>query len=552
MVERTLREPGRWGDQLWDLQARMESMRKSYALQVVVSQGLVEVGWLQGSIAIVMPLPSRRTKMGERLFQTGQGRVFVQPYGAGPGHSYQYMGHAKLGGLTKPFGDITPVKSPSRTRYDQFDVVDEVRGEADLPSTSIVARFGLSNMLLELTCPFDVQAHYGKCTNPSDYLKGWEKILHYEHARLTNVSSDDQTALDESERANILLTGELAARMVWEVDPVTLAEKAAAEVSRTVVAVQVYDYPTCGDCGRESLGCSRIFAVTRSSGSGSPGLPAELLVSEDGGQTWAQYAITTLASGEQPSDMACVGDYIVVVSEDSGSMHYATIEDPSTWTEVATGFVGAPRAIFALSSTEVWIVGLGGYIYFTDDITEGVEVQDAGIASGGDDLFDIHGCDAYHLVAIGEAGVVVYTSNGGGSWMAATDVSLIAASCVWVRSENCWMVGTAHGYLFYTTDYGDSWVEKTFPGARTGGIGAIAFADHPDSPFGYLAHNTGTEGHLLRSLDGGNKWYILPEGAGAIPTNFELLTLGVCNNANFVVAGGSRDATDGIIVIGKD
>lgn len=494
----------------------------------------------------------------ERIFSRGQSRVFLQASGAGPGHAVEYLGLARVGGFSESLGDVTPVRVPSRISYDRFDVIGETRGDAGLPTTSIVARFGLVNPIMRMTCPGHLQCHFGKCQDPQDFNGGWDKIIAFEHFYLTSRSSDDLGALDSGENETISLTGEITARQLWEVDPLTLAARAGEEALLEVVDVVVSDYISCGECGYESDGVQRIFALVKGSGSGSPGLPAELLVSEDQGATWSQYDITTLTGTEQPSALAVVGVNVVVVSNGSGSLHFAPLSDLSSWTEVTTGFVsaGKPNAIFSLSSTQTWIAADGGYIYFTTDPTQGVEVQADGSLSA-ENLNAIHAVDSRNLVAMGDNGAVLMTANGGNTWsLSDTSPTLNDITCCWMRTDYCWFAGDNAGHLWYTRNGGVSWAELRFAGvAGTGSIGDIVFADHPDCPFGFLAHNTGTSGVIYRTLDGGQSWYALPEKAGVIPANDRIVSLscGVGpSSPNFVVGGGlADDATSGIVIVGS-
>lgn len=492
--------------------------------------------------------------MAERYFQSGQGRVFLQSEGASPSNPFEYLGCARMTGFSQSLGDVTPVYCPNPDAYDKFESVDEVQGEGGLPTTSLVGRFGFVNPIFEEECPFGVQVHYGLCQDPTDFNGGWDVIIAFEKARFTNRSSDDLSALEEGDRASILFTGDITARRMNQIDQLVLGTAATAEVTREVIAVAICDWLQCGECGVTSRGCDTIYAVTASSGVASPGMPAELLVSDDGGATWEDYDITTLATGEDPSDMACVGNWIVVTSQDSGSMHIAPNTDLTDWQEVTTGFVDNPMAIFALSATQVWIVGDAGYIYFTDDVSVGVAVQDAG-ATTNKQLNDVMAADSRHVYAVGNLNTVVYTENGGDTWALLTPgpIAGVDLNCVWVRTQYSIMVGAANGNLYYSIDAGVNWYVKNFPGSGSGVVRDIVFSLDPASAFGYLAHSTAAAaGRILRTLDGGYSWYVLPEGVGSIPANDYIGSLAACRDPNFVVGGGlADDATDGIIVIGS-
>ncbi|MBD3268507.1 hypothetical protein GF373_17705 [bacterium] len=489
-----------------------------------------------------------------KYHQAGRGRVFLQPYGAGPANAFDYQGCGRVTGFSQSMGDVDPVYCPARGRYDDFEVVDEVRGEGGLPTTSLVARFGLTNQIFEQDCPFGLQVHYGECQDPTNFIGGWDKILAFVQARFTQRSSDDLTALEPGERASILLTGDITAREVYEVDPVSLGEAAGVHISREVIDVTICDYQSCGSCGRISDGCQRIYAVTATSGVASPGLPSEIIYSEDGGSTWLDEAISTLGSNESPSGIICAGDYVIVPSQDSGGYHYAPISDLTDWTHITTGFVDNPVAAFSLGTTRIWFVGDSGYVYFTDDYTTGVEVQSDGTAAGGSVLTDIYAVDSEHIVAVGEDNTLILSENGGQSWQDMGGPAAnagVTINCIWMRTQYEWVIGTAGGELYYTLNAGTDWYEKTFSGSGNGEVRDVVFATYGNSPFGYMAHDYNDAGRIFRTLDGGNNWYLLPDGVGSIPSNDYIGALTVCNDPDIVVGGGlADDGEDGILVIG--
>ena len=489
----------------------------------------------------------------EKYFESGYGRVFAQWGGAGPSHGVSYLGQSRVSGLTESLGDVTPVFGVSSVRYGEKVVVGKTRGDPGLPTTSLIARFGLANKVLTQKCEFDLHIHWGNCKDPTDFVGGWDKAMAYENAVFTNRSSDDLTVIEQTSTP-ITLTGDVTADKVWEYDPMILGEEASAEITTVVIDVLVSDYISCGDCGYESDGNKRIFILTDGSGLASPGLLPEVVWSVDGGGTWEDETIDTLAASESPSAFAVAGDKLVVISNEVDSLSYADIDDLTTWTEVVTGFVAgmSPICIFSLSSTLTWIGGVDGYIYFTDDPTAGVAVQVAGDL-GAKDINSIHGIDARNLIAGGETGTLAVTTNGGRVWSTAPSVpgTIGDITVVWMRTQWCWLIGDSTGKLYYTTNGGVTWTASFIPGTPTH-ITDIAFVDHPDSPFGFMTLHTAAAGVLLRTIDGGHSWYVLPDGPGSIPTNAELLAVSVGLDPSFVVAGGMvTNATgDGIVIMG--
>lgn len=488
--------------------------------------------------------------------QTGFTRVFLIENRAGPANVPTFEGLMKASGITWSQGDVTTIRVPSSEQYDQFDTIGKVSGEQGNPELTLTARYttDLSKLLrlARLGCDHDIQIHMGKCQNPSDFNNGWDKIVVLEAGRATNYTTEDLGALQPSERNMINEEAPFTGEDLYEIKKILFAEIGAAEVVQEVVGITVCDAVNCGACGIQSNGCQVVFAVTLSAG-GSPGLSAEVLYTEDGGGTVGDTNVTTLAANEDPDDIACVGANVIVISEDSISLHYADLTDildgVETWNEVATGFVEGPRAIWNVDPSHTWIVGAGGYVYFTDDPTAGVEVQSAGSATT-QPLNDIHALDILNALAVGDNNAVIYTADGS-TWGSVTGPAVgINLTCCWMKSATEWFVGTANGRLWYTKDAGVTWTEKAFPGSGAGVVRDIAFSS---DTVGYLAHSTAAPaGRILRTISGGNSWYVAPESTAVIPANDYVGVLAVCADVNTVFGGGlAGNAVDGFLVKGS-
>ena len=409
--------------------------------------------------------------------------------------------------------------------------------------------------LVRKGCPIDIQVHMGACQNPSDFNGGWDVVIVLEAARPTSYGGTDLGALG-GDNAEVRETVPFTGRDYYEIGKVTGSELGGSEIVQEVVAVTICDSRSCGTCGSASDGCQKVFALTKTAG-GSPGLPAELIYSSDGGGTLGQTNVSTLGANEEPTGMACVGTYLAVISNDSESLHYAVTADvldgTESWTETTSGFVAAkgPNALFSLGQSFTWIVGDGGYVYFASDITSAVEVQDAGVTTI-QNLADIHGYDKTHLVAVGASNTVIYTVNGT-TWLSVTGPDAgVALTCVWMHSKTEWPVGTAGGKLWYTTDSGATWTQKAFNNSGSGGVRDIFFST---PTVGWMAHDYtpagGVTGRILRTIDGGNSWYVTPEDRGLnLPTSDRINAIVGCGgDPNVLYAGGlAGDATDGILM----
>jgi len=495
-------------------------------------------------------MASRRPVRNDRT------RVWLMEGGAGPFTTPTYEGFMKAGTPRLQKGQKTAVTNPNPDAYGEFEIIDEVAAARTNPQLSLTGRYmyELSKLLriANQDCPNDIQIHMGVCEDPKSFNEGWQKILVLEEATSDDWGTGgDIGALNESDRAIVDETSTFSGRALYEIGPIGLAELAATTTEKEVIDIVVCDRATCsGECGTGSDGCQKIFAV-ETFGGASPSTKPGLTYSEDGGASWTTIDIDTLGASEAPTGIECVGRNVVVISSGSNSLHYAAADDilegDETWVEVTTGFVASktPNDIFSLGASFTWIVANGGYIYFAEDITSGVAVQDAGNATV-QNLLSIHGVDEENLVAVGASNAVVYTNNGGDSWSAATGPATgVQLNTVWARSESEWLVGTNDGHIYATRNSGRTWTDVTIPGQGTDAVLDIKFSTRS---VGWAVQTHSGAGRLLRTIDGGKSWYVAPEGTGSMPSNQRLNALAVCNNANKAYAAGLGTGTDGFIV----
>ena len=498
---------------------------------------------------------------GPRLNRNDFSRMWLQEFGAGPANAPSYEGYWKAGAPSWALGDKTPVYVPSPDRYGVFDVAGEIIGQRGNPTMSVTAKYlqDTASTLLRLArngCNHDLQVHIGECQDPRDFNLGWQKVVVLANARPTTYGITDLGALTPDERATVNEDVPFTGDDLYEILRIAFAEQAASQIVQRIVGVVVCDGITCGSCGLPSNGCDVVFAVTLSAG-GSPGLPAEVIFTANGGGSYGETNVDTLLPSEDPTGLACIGLNLVVISNGSLSLHYAPIADilagTEVWTEVGTGFVAAkgPLAIFSGAPQSTWIVGTGGYVYFASDPTAGVTVQNAGIATA-QNLNAIHGIDLLNLVAVGASNAVIVTSDGGDTWTPITGPAVgVVLNTVWMQSETEWWIGTAGGKLYYTLNGGDTWTEKTFTGSGAGQVRDIKFSTQA---VGWMAHSTAAPvGRILRTIDGGYSWYVAPEGNTNIPDNDYVASLALCeDNPNVIWGGGlAGNAIDGFLVAGR-
>lgn len=494
--------------------------------------------------------------------KTSHSRVFLIEGRARPDHRPTYESCMRAGAVDQSFGEITSIECPDPSAYGRFVEVGTIQGAMERATTDLMGRYAmdLASTMLALArqrCAFDVQVHMGACRDPSDF-NSFDKILVFENAQATNWGTNELGTLSSDGDAAVDETTSISAEEVYEILQLTMTSRASGILTNEVLDVVRCDTQSCGDCDIESNGCQNFYAITKAAG-GSPSTPADLVHTIDGGTNWYADDIDSLGAAEDPSAVGCVGDYVVVVSNASGSLHYAEkayvddVDYDETWTENATGFVvtGEPNDCWrSPTGLDLFICGDAGYIYKCEDPTVGVTVLDAGSATT-QDLNAIHTIGDELVVAVGDAGTVVYATDGASFQATNANPTWVGNDllCVWAKSETQWFVGVDDGRLMWTNDSGDNW--ETLEDVGTA-VYDIAFAT--DS-VGYLASvNTEPLGQIRRTYDGGYSWNVLPEGVATIPANDRINAVAACPfDANIVVGVGlADDGADGFIVVGED
>jgi len=490
--------------------------------------------------------------------KTANSRVYLIEGRARPDHVPDFQSCLRAGALEWGQGDVEKIECPDPEQYGEFIEVGEIQGAQERPTVPLTGRYAsdVASKLLELArerCDYDIQIHFGRCTDPRLFNQ-FTKAIVFEKGRSTNYSTEDLGALASDENAKVDESTDVSGREFYEVLPIVYAEKAKDTVVNPLVDVVVCSTPSCGDCEDEDDGCEKIFAISGSTG-GSPGTAPDVVWSSDKGAAWAADDVDTLGPSSTAPGIACVNEYVVVISDSDDSLSYkdkATIIGGTLggWTEVTTGFVaaGSPQDIWSVGNY-AFVVGDGGYVYGTDDPTAGVSVLDAGVATS-EDLKAVHAISDEFAVAVGDNGAVIYTIDGS-TFATATAPAAVTLTAVWAKNDDEWFVGTSGGALYYTLDGGTTWTEKDLPGTATD-IDDIAMAT--DSVMYVSAVYAGPRGRIYRSYDGGYSFTNTPEGAATIPNADAYTAIAACkHDANFVVAAGlADDATDGILIVGQD
>jgi photosystem II stability/assembly factor-like uncharacterized protein len=485
------------------------------------------------------------------LVHSDYSRLFLLEGGADPLTVPRYMSLWRAGALTWDQGDVTLIYIPDPDYYQRFKVAGKIKGEPSNPELGLTARYTLDRSdllrLLVNGCDHDLQIHFGTCRNPRNFNSGWDKILVLSNASPGSYSTGELGALEPSQRAQVDEESTFRGEFAYEIVRLAYSQKAAAETTEEVLDVAFGTADQClAICGQAE--CKIILALMAPVAYAK----ARYAFSADGGLTWTDGDVDSAAADDLLSAIVNIGSDAVVVNPTAGAIDYCVLADllagTPTWVEVATGFVlaGVPRAIWSAGPAASWIVGDAGYIYLMSNVADGVSIQDAGSATS-ENLVAVSGESELNVLAVGENNAVVFTNNGGQTWGAVTGPNAgVNLTACWMKTELVWLVGDSTGKLWVTADGGITWYEKAFVGSGAGMIEDIHFVTNS---VGYLAHTTtAPAGRILRTIDGGQSWYVLPEGSGAIPTNLAIHALAGCTDANLIFGGGLVANAAGIVV----
>jgi len=491
---------------------------------------------------------------------TAFSRVFLIEGQAGPEHRPVYQSCMRAGSVSQGFGDVERIECPSTTEYGQFEEVGRVQGAIERAASQLMGRYAadLASALLAAAkqrCAVDVQVHFGKCTDPRSHNE-FTKALIWEDVFLTNYSTDDLGALESGENTSIMEQSDLSIGNFYEVLQLTFQERALDLVTNQLVDAIVCDQRACGDCDEYSDGCSKAY-VLQGGILGSPGTPPDVIYTGDGGQTWGLDEIYPLTNAQSADGIACLNNYVIVISNDAGSLIYklaATMQagTAGAWTEVTTGFVsgGEPNDIWSVG-VGAFIAGDAGYVYYCEDPALGVETLDAGVAAVGENLNAVHALSDERAVAVGENDTIIYTVDRT-TWSAVTATGGgNNLTGVWMRSETEWWVTDDGGNLYYTRDSGTTWTLKALPGTAVSGLYDISFSTNS---VGYIGGVANSQGAAWRTYNGGYDWVRLPEGVGSLVGSSTQINAvaGCINDPNFLIIAAQDGTNDGVLLVGKD
>lgn len=180
-----------------------------------------------------------------------------------------------------------------------------------------------------------------------------------------------------------------------------------------------------------------------------------------------------------------------------------------SWSIQATGTTETLLSVFAPTRDICYTVGTEGTILKTDNGGVTWVAQSSGTTM---DLHAVFFTDISIGYAAGESGTIIKTINGGTTWVPEPggipgrwleSIYFIDANTGFVAGRDNW---SEEGYILKTIDAGINWTTIY----NTSGFGLLSIY-FPVSDTGYA---TGTDGAVIKSVDGGLTWNEFSSGLG--------------------------------------
>lgn len=495
-------------------------------------------------------------------------RAFTQRGGPSPLNKLRYAGANEqflmVGDISRPDrGTINAinVNDPyARTLFRRTGVTIDA---PDIPNSAVTFRQrpnGVPWYRFRLNCPIDIYESEGLCNDPSDPLNGWATLNILSQGLASDKKYAGRTPFDGSDISTAEVTFAWMGD-VYTVGGIALGELASVDVTTEVIDIVYGSKVECADCGPPLEGTEWIYALQQTAG-GSASVVGKVLYSTDSGATWTANAITGLGVGVLVTAMDIVGQYLVVVAKSENAYYVSPINQltgvPGAWTKVTAGFVAlkSPNDLYVESSSRVYFVGDGGYIYVSTNILAGVSVLSAGNVTT-NNLNRIHGSGPT-ILAVGASNTILRSDDRGAHWRATTTAPTASFTAVSVNSPLLYYVGGSAGDISYTQDGGEIWTALAMPGTAPSAIQDIIF---PSAECGFIAATlAGPTAIIYQTTYGGVTWGTnntsrLP---GTLPTfgranhlNYPKVPDVMVATNNLAVAGLAGGLVDGVIYLGQ-
>lgn len=447
----------------------------------------------------------------EILVLKGEGQVDVQP--GGPGNPWKYLSAcASMSGPTVPKGETEIRWCQDPKKAGKFRISSKFRTAPDQITFDLMTKLGKLDYLNGLDCPFGIRARWlpessgGEREDPSQ----WDPImLEYCDAELNEHSYDDLVVVDPGNQDEILVTAPVSARYELRIKKMGGNRFGSA----TSLGDQpINDVEFCGDlsCEDRTDECSTIYAVTDvdTTPYASPNLIKVTYDPDTNAPTITNVPI--LGFNSNIEGLECAGSRLLVSSNGDSAVAYNDNDgDQDSWTIVTLANAPAANhnALYARTAREIWVGCANGFVYKSVDGGGSFSAVHSGDLTS-QTINAISAYDANLIVAVGNNGAMIKSTNGGQSWTDITETSTTGDNLLDVeippdRGKEIY-VGTNSGTIYRSKDEGATFSSYTFEGSGVGTVDDIEFCGECGSEVMFILHNDGgPRGRLLRDLSGG-------------------------------------------------
>lgn len=491
------------------------------------------------------------------------GVIWVQPDGPNT-QSYPLFCY-NVDSYDAALGDVTTALCLNAKR--QWETVHRSQGGPSRATFTLEAylektRDWLQKQIVK-RCPMGMYVHWSDCGN-ADYFLGYQFGQAFHNAYITGESKGNMVLRKGEEGQTATPSGrsyEVSADpQPPEYWPLVVARRTTAE-AEPIRDLTFCDAAQCeGACGAAADICTDGMYSSDNTGAAV----AEVWYSNDGLANSVvggaiPFAVSVAAGPIEcfASDTGVMRTLIGQATSDAAHMKIAYSDSATLAAWSAAIDVGAVDteyfihggAINALDYHHIWACSNKGNIYFSSD--GGVTWTDQGAPepTPAEALYCIDFIDdKYGMCVGGTTGascVVLTTTDGGDHWTLQTGVgahmltgvSVIDPYRAWACSDT--------GELWYTSDFGVTWTQRTLPTAAVS-LGDVEFLD------AYNGACTGTRATLLpvvyRTVDGGYNWEMYSYTAldGAVET-FGMNSVHMCD-PNHIYAVGEVAGALGLIL----
>ena len=456
--------------------------------------------------------------MARQALTAQYGAIWIQPSGAN--NPTYYLDCKDLGDLTISEGAKTLLQC-----FDASGVGWETVGSTVAPPDPVA--FDITGLMYEsmdwleqVACPFTIYVLKRTCGRADifgNYVRGFV---------ISNVSRSQRTysglAARDTDVESTLAVALEAYPPVLQVEELEVIIKTTTATNPLNDIAFNVDIRCLGQgCGDELDAGQRGWIAGDSAV--APAFP-DLLQTINDGDTWTQIADATpigagtLAGSVVRFPYGRTGERYIVGGNDVGPQGQVAYSDDNgaTTTVVTIGGAatgegpGFPGAMFALDQNHIWTVGsVGGEIYFSDDGGETWTQQEDGTLIGGVGYAIHFESTGQYGMAVGAAGTIAVSSDGGASWAAATAVPAGGDDflCVTVLDENRAWIGTDESGLYFTRDFAATWTQRTGwtdSGLATGHVQDMSWVGDQVC---FMSYQTDVPvGHVHYTFDGGTSW----------------------------------------------